>query len=187
LQFHESNERLYLMCRIILITGGARSGKSTFALNLAENYVSRAFLATAEVTDPEMELRIRKHREERGQRYTTIEEPLNIAGAISGLPDATEVVVVDCLTVWLGNLMHHLGQENYPYTEIESLLSLLTQPSRDMILVSNELGMGIVPEYEMGRWFRDAAGRLNQEVARRADEVVFMVSGCPMWAKRQNA
>ncbi len=175
------------MCRIVLITGGARSGKSTFALNLAENYTSRAFLATAEVTDPEMALRIQKHKEERCDRFTTIEEPLNIADAILQLSDATEIVVVDCLTVWLGNLMHHRGQENYPYKEIESLLDMLTKPSLDIVLVSNELGMGIVPEYEMGRWFRDVAGRLNQEVASRADEVIFMVSGCPVWAKRDNS
>jgi adenosylcobinamide kinase / adenosylcobinamide-phosphate guanylyltransferase len=175
------------MCRIVLITGGARSGKSTFALNLAEDYTSRAFVATAEVTDPEMAFRIQKHKEERGEWFTTIEEPLNIAAAILQLPDTTEIVVVDCLTVWLGNLMHHRGQENYPYEEIESLLNILTKPSLDIVLVSNELGMGIVPEYEMGRWFRDVAGRLNQEVASCADEVIFMVSGCPVWAKRDNS
>ncbi|MBN2714784.1 MAG: bifunctional adenosylcobinamide kinase/adenosylcobinamide-phosphate guanylyltransferase [Deltaproteobacteria bacterium] len=172
------------MGKVTLITGGARSGKSRFGLTLGQEYSRPVFLATAEVTDAEMALRIDKHRHERGDLYTTVEEPLDPARILELSDSQVDFVLIDCLTVWLGNLMHHLGQGAWPYREMQRLLKILEHPPCDVALVSNELGMGLVPENEMGRWFRDVAGRLNQDVAIRATEVVFMVSGCPVWVKK---
>lgn len=172
------------MGKVILVTGGARSGKSRFALELSQSYTRPVFIATAEVTDSEMGQRIEMHRHERGERFTTVEEPLNPAKVLNPAVTNMDFALLDCLTVWLGNLMHHRGQNAYPYNEVHSLLKAIEAPPCDVVIVSNELGMGLVPENAMGRWFRDVAGRLNQEVARRATEVVFMVSGCPLWVKK---
>jgi adenosylcobinamide kinase/adenosylcobinamide-phosphate guanylyltransferase len=167
-----------------LITGGGRSGKSRHALRLAEAYAGkRIFIATAEPFDGEMRARIDSHKRERGEAFETIEEPLDLAGALRSVPGDAEVAVVDCLTVWLGNLMHHRGAEAEGLPEISEFLNILDEPPCDLIIVTNEVGMGIVPENEMARRFRDASGRLGQEVARRAGRVVLMVSGLPVFVK----
>ncbi len=171
--------------RIVFITGGARSGKSSYALDLANTAQKKAFIATAQPIDSEMRTRIEKHREERGDSFHTIEEPWDIAGAIHSLDEKTEVVVIDCITVWLGNLMHRYGAETETSPEISSLIESLKRPQLDIIVVSNELGMGIVPENEMARRFRDLAGHINMEIARIADKVVFMVSGIPTVVKEK--
>ncbi|MBN2527107.1 MAG: bifunctional adenosylcobinamide kinase/adenosylcobinamide-phosphate guanylyltransferase [Deltaproteobacteria bacterium] len=171
------------MKKVMLITGGARSGKSRFALELTNGKQHRAFIATATVTDPEMASRILKHREERGDDFATIEAPLDLASALTSISSETEIVVVDCLTVWLGNLMHQHGMSDQRYDEVTAFLDTIANPPCDVVIVSNELGMGIVPENQMARWFRDVAGRLNQEVARCATDLVFMVSGYPLWIK----
>ena len=172
------------MHEVIYVTGGARSGKSSYALRLAESYERRVFLATAEAFDGEMQRRIDKHREEREGPFTTVEEPLFIDRALRNLPEGTSVVLLDCLTVWLGNLMHHLGTEAAISERIDALLDVLQTPPCDIILVSNEVGMGIVPENAMAREFRDLAGTLNRKVAERATQAYLLCSGLPLVLKK---
>lgn len=172
---------------ITLILGGARSGKSRYALELAERSARKAFIATAEPFDDEMRERIRRHREERGEAYQSFDEPVDLAGALGRLPAGTEVAVVDCLTVWLGNLLHRRGEdvsgEIGGHPEIGALLAALAAAPCPLILVSNEVGLGIVPANALARRFVDLAGRLNQEIAARADRVVLMVSGLPLYLR----
>lgn len=171
------------MSRVVLVTGGARSGKSRYALDEAARATKRAFIATAECTDDEMRRRISLHQAKRGKAYLTIEEPLELSAALRRIPADTEVAVVDCLTVWLGNLMHHRADARDDYAEVRAFLSAIETPPCDLIVVSNEVGMGIVPKTAMGRRFRDLSGQVNQAVAAVADKVVFMVSGIPILAK----
>ena len=167
------------MSRVVLVTGGARSGKSRYALERAMTYERRAFVATAVPFDAEMRRRIARHRAQRKRRFLTVEEPLDVANALRRLPRSTQVAVVDCLTVWMGNLMHRYGDRCARCTEIRALLRLLRRPPCDLILVTNEVGMGIVPDNALARAFRDMAGSFNQAVGRLADEVVWMLSGIP--------
>jgi len=172
------------MPEVIYVTGGARSGKSSYALKLAETYERRVFLATAEAFDGEMQRRIDKHKEEREERFTTVEEPVYLDRALRNLPDGTEVVLVDCLTVWLSNMMHYLGDEAAINERIDALLDVLSDPPCDIIFVSNEVGMGIVPENAMAREFRDLAGTLNRKVAERATQAYLLCSGLPLVLKQ---
>lgn len=170
-----------------MITGGARSGKSRFALASAEEAGHRrVYVASAEPLDEEMRRRIERHRGERGAGWSTIEEPVDLAGALARLAPETEVAVVDCLTVWLGNLVHRSEgaadlaadlTDLATFPEIAALLALLDAPPCPLIFVTNELGWGIVPDNALARAFRDLAGRVNEEVARRADRVVLMIAG----------
>jgi adenosylcobinamide kinase/adenosylcobinamide-phosphate guanylyltransferase len=169
--------------KVTLLTGGARSGKSTHALTLAAPYARRAFIATAEAFDDELRRRIERHREERGSGYVTVEEPLDVAGALRGLRGKADVAVVDCLTVWLGNLMHHRGADREEYAEIDEVLRMLADPPCDLVLVSNEVGMGIIPGDALTRRYRDLLGLLNRRVAAEADEVYLLVSGLPLRIK----
>lgn len=169
--------------RVTLITGGARSGKSRFALELCAGRRHLVFVATAEPCDEEMRARIEKHRRERGESFFTVEEPLDLAGALGSLSPDTEIAVVDCLTVWLGNLFHRRGATDESYPETDDFLKVLTAPPCELVLVTNEVGAGLVPAESAGRCFRDAAGRLNQGVADAADEVIAMVCGLPLWLK----
>lgn len=170
--------------KIVFVTGGARSGKSTFALNLAMQHERRVFLATAEPFDTEMRLRIGRHREERGTAFTTIEEPVQIARAIMNVPEGTDVVLLDCLTVWTGNLMHRFGEDEPAISEeVDALLDVLLNPPCSLVIVTNETGMGIVPENAMARRFRDMAGIINQRVAARSDEAWLLASGLPLKLK----
>ncbi len=171
--------------KIIYVTGGARSGKSSFALQLAANYNNRVFLATAEPFDGEMVQRIQKHREERSGQFTTIEEPLALDCALRAVPAGTEVLLLDCLTVWAGNLMHYAEgkAEGEMEQQIERFLEALGNLHYDVILVSNEVGMGIVPENAMARRFRDIAGIINQRVASLASEAWLLCSGLPLRLK----
>jgi adenosylcobinamide kinase / adenosylcobinamide-phosphate guanylyltransferase len=169
--------------KITLITGGSRSGKSSYALSLARPYKKPIFLATAEPFDGEMSDRIRRHQAERGDTFITIEEPVELAKALASLPAGTEVVLIDCLTVWLGNLMHKQGLREEPYAEVEALYVFLKNPPCDLIFVTNEVGSGIIPADALTRAYRDHAGWLNQEVARRADQVVLVTCGLPLTLK----
>ncbi len=172
------------MSRITLITGGARSGKSDYALKGASRcFLNPAFLATAEACDDEMRRRIDRHRQERGERFITHEEPLQIATAVRHLAWEHDGVLIDCLTVWLGNLFHHLGEAE-TYEPIEQFLQLLSKPPTSLIIVTNEVGMGLVPEHPVSRLFRDLAGKVNRAVADLADDVLFLVSGQPLQIKR---
>lgn len=170
--------------RTLYVTGGARSGKSTYALQRAMMFEKRIFVATAEAFDEEMARRIQKHREERKDDFAvTIEEPLELPSALCAADGVADVILVDCLTVWLGNLFHRVGDKDEIAARIDALLEALQTVRTPVIAVSNELGMGIVPQTAMGRAFRDAAGFLNQKTARHADEAVLMVSGLPVHLK----
>jgi len=164
------------MGRVTLILGGARSGKSARALALAT--APKVFLATAEALDWEMADRIRLHKAERGSEWKLIEAPLEIAPAIAGQTAGT--LVVDCLTLWLSNLMH---SEHDMEAETDTLLAALAGSNADIILVSNEVGLSVAPENALARRFRDAQGRLNQAVAAVADRVEFIAAGLPMVLK----
>jgi adenosylcobinamide kinase/adenosylcobinamide-phosphate guanylyltransferase len=170
------------MGKITLITGGARSGKSSFALSLGlKNYSERAFIATAVPFDREMKERISQHREERDGQFYTIEEPLDLPRALIALRSGTEVGIVDCLTVWLGNLYHHFPDEEEKVgLQVDAFLEHLDHPVCDLILVTNEVGWGIVPENPMARSFRDRAGYLNRSVARKATHVYLLCCGIPL-------
>jgi adenosylcobinamide kinase/adenosylcobinamide-phosphate guanylyltransferase len=168
--------------RVVFITGGARSGKSSLALSEALKMSGRkAFVATAQATDKEMEDRIKRHKKDRGNGWKTFEEPLSLAALIRKIDGQYPVIVVDCLTLWLANvMMSGLDAEK----EIGRLTSALRGMKRSsLFIVSNEVGMGIVPENELARRFRDMAGKLNQRVAAIAGEVFITVSGIPLKIK----
>jgi len=185
--------------RIVFITGGARSGKSSFAIENARSLPGRkVYVATAGALDEEMKDRIRKHREERGAEWDTIEEPLELAEAIGRIRNQYSVVLIDCLTLWLSNLLLNSGggtnpsfskdgtRGDYdPDHEMDKLIAALelNKESLSIFLVSNEVGMGIVPDNRLARQFRDLAGKLNQKVAGTADEVYMVVSGIPVRIK----
>jgi len=174
---------------VTLVTGGARSGKSRFARDLAARYLGRrAFIATAEAMDDEMRDRIRRHREERGELYATVEEPIDLAAALGRLPGDTEVAIIDCLTVWLGNLLHRRGQggggaELVDLPEVSAFLAAVADPPCSLVLVTNEVGFGVIPENALARRYVELLGRLNQDVAERAARVVLLVSGLPLALK----
>ena len=164
--------------RVTLITGGARSGKSRHALERAGRYDSAAFIATSIPSDDEMRQRIENHKKERDESFATIEEPVDLANAVASLPGGTKAAVIDCLTTWLGNLMHNQpNRESFP--EVNAFLKAIEAPPCDLIIVTNEVGMGIVPDNPMARRFRDIAGNINQKTAALADEVILMVRGIP--------
>lgn len=166
---------------LILVGGGARSGKSRYALELARKHGTHLmFVATAEGFDEEMAARIARHRAERGAEFTTIEEPLEIAEAMSKIADA-DAIVIDCLTLWLSNIMLTFGRS--VATEVEKLVAAAQATRAAVIAVTNEVGCGIVPESTLGRDFRDQSGMLNQRVASVADEVYWMVFGQPLRVK----
>ena len=167
--------------KIIFITGGARSGKSSYALKLASSYVNKAYIATAQITDEEMKLRIEKHKAERDESYKTVEEPLDLSGALAGTKDIFDVTIIDCLTLWLSNLFLREEKERSDY--INDYLKALRNFSASLIIISNELGMGIVPEHKLSRDFRDEMGLVNQKTAQIAHEAYFMVSGMPVKTK----
>ena len=158
--------------QLIVITGGVRSGKSSKALSLAAAYPKKLFVATARAGDDEMHDRIARHRAERGEEWITLEEPLDLAAAMRIEPDA--VAVIDCLTLWLANAME--AQINIE-AGLDGLLAAASQRRGPVIVVTNEVGLGIVPAFESGRLFRDLAGSVNQRLAAAADVVLFMVSG----------
>ena len=166
------------MQRRTFLLGGARSGKSRRALALAESVSKRRiYIATAEALDDEMADRIARHKAERGAGWDTLEAPLALSQAITDSCHPEQVCVVDCLTLWLSNLMHH---ERDPEAETRALCAALKQANGPLILVSNELGLGLVPETALGRAFRDAQGRLNQAMADVCDRVEFVAAGLPV-------
>ena len=171
------------MKRIILVTGGSRSGKSKIALDLAAPYGNKGFIATAEATDDEMRARIERHRRERDSSYLTVEEPVNLNRAIESLPEVIDVAVLDCITVWLGNLFYHDKITDGTCPEIDAFLDSLQSPPCHLILVTNEVGMGVVPADADTRLFRDTAGSINQILAELAQEVIFSISGIPLRVK----
>ncbi len=176
--------RTRLKSQTSLIIGGGRSGKSSYAqdyaLNVSEGTPSRAYIATAEPIDREMKERIAAHQKDRSDRFITIEEPLDLAQAIQDLPPSVEVCVVDCLTVWLGNLLHHKKDAS---KEIQKLIAVLREPPCDILLVTNETGLGIIPADAQSRAFRDIAGWMNQDIASISKNVILLVAGLPLALK----
>jgi adenosyl cobinamide kinase/adenosyl cobinamide phosphate guanylyltransferase len=159
------------------VGGGARSGKSAFAIERARKSGPRlGFLATAQTLDAEMAVRAEMHRRERGPAFVTIEEPVAIDVAIAA--SRFDALVVDCLTLWISNLVLQGGEPDTP-----RLLQAARRAAGDVVFVTNEVGCGIVPENALARRFRDTAGRVNREVAREADEVYWMAFGCPLRVK----
>ena len=166
---------------IPLVLGGARSGKSRYAERLVKAAASSAtYCATAEAGDAEMAERIAAHRARRSPFWRTVEAPLALAEAISAEAALEHPILVDCLTLWLSNLLL-AGKE--PGQSASALCRALQEAAGPVVLVSNEVGMGLVPETLLGRRFRDAAGWLNQEVAALADRVVFIAAGLPLVLK----
>ncbi|MGO3927182.1 bifunctional adenosylcobinamide kinase/adenosylcobinamide-phosphate guanylyltransferase [Rhodopseudomonas pseudopalustris] len=165
-----------------LVLGGARSGKSVFGEKLvADSALSRIYLATATRSDDEMTQRIAHHRSRRGDGWITVEEPLALVDALTREAVRGRAVLVDCLTLWLFNLME-AGRD--PEIEARRLTRFLGVAAAPIVLVSNEVGLGLVPETPLGRTFRDAQGRLNQIVAAAVPDVVFVAAGLPLWLKR---
>jgi adenosylcobinamide kinase/adenosylcobinamide-phosphate guanylyltransferase len=165
---------------LTFLLGGARSGKSAHAEKLATALPSPwTYIATAEAYDGEMAERIALHRARRGTGWTTVDAPLDLAQALRAAPDGRPVLV-DCLTLWLSN--HMLAEHDLDALSSE-LEAVLAAPRGPWFVVSNEVGMGIVPDNVLGRRFRDAQGRLNQRVAACATSVFFMVAGIPMQVK----
>ncbi len=172
------------MARTIFITGGARSGKSRLAEKIAEDFgPPLCYIATGQARDPEMAERIAAHRARRGEKWRTVEEPLLLQEAVKTADGRFRAVMVDCITLWLSNLLlTHDGTER-PLEEVLALAGLLPLLTTPVILVSNEVGMGIVPENALARTFRDLAGRANEILAAAADEVYVTFSGLPLRLK----
>lgn len=165
---------------LTLLLGGARSGKSTHAEKLATALPAPwTYIATAQSHDDEMAERIALHRSRRGEGWRTVDAPLDLAQALGSVPEGRPVLV-DCLTLWLSN--HMLADHDVDAVSAE-LEQTLSAPRGPWFVVSNEVGLGIVPDNPLGRRFRDAQGRLNQRVASIADRVLFMVAGLPMQVK----
>jgi adenosylcobinamide kinase/adenosylcobinamide-phosphate guanylyltransferase len=170
--------------KIYFITGGARSGKSAFAEELACRLPGkRAYLATAQALDQEMAARIEKHKQDRGVAWDTYEEPLAVSELLRKLSGRYEVALLDCLTLWLSNVMAHTDSDGAVISRSDDLAAALQEFDGACIVVSNEVGLGIVPDNPLARKFRDFAGVLNQKVARIADEAYFTASGIPMKIK----
>lgn len=170
------------MQKIIFVLGGSRSGKSTFALEETSAISGKkAFIATAECLDEEMRMRIEKHRQERRKDWVTYEEPLYIARLMEKIRGEYDVISIDCLTLWLSNIMHAgLDAED----EVKRLTQAISGNCPPILyIISNEVGLGIVPASPMGREYRDNLGFLNQEIARIANNVYFMVAGIPLKVK----
>jgi len=179
------------MGKLILVLGGARSGKSSFAQRVAQERGGDrvVYVATAEAGDEEMQERIEKHRQSRPAAWHTLEAPRDVAAAILAHARDAQVVLVDCLTLLVSNLLVEADDpfasevEGSVAVEVDALAACSETLAADLIVVSNEVGMGLVPPYPLGRAFRDIVGRANQDLARQAHEVYLLVAGLPMTLK----
>ena len=174
--------------KIIFITGGVRSGKSQFALELAQTFPGpKAFLATAQALDREMAERIRRHKRNRPKDWQTLEEPLRVAEILMDKADDFRLILIDCLTLWISNGLMARWTEKKFFQEGDRLCKACRDASCSLVIVSNEVGLGIVPDNPSARMFRDLSGLIHQKISRQADEVYFMVSGIPLQIKKRLA
>jgi len=169
---------------MILITGGCRSGKSRFALDYANQYFSKKlYLATCEALDEEMAQRIEHHKKMRSPEWQTIEEPIEIVNKIRRYGDEVDVILLDCITLWLSNLLMRRKNDSEIMEEVSRLIDTMKEKRTSFILVSNEVGLGIVPVDPLSRRFRDLSGMANQKIAEVVNTVILMVSGIPIFLK----
>ncbi len=173
------------MNELIFVIGGCRSGKSTYALHTAEKISAekRIFIATCVPQDDEMKQRITRHKKVRSRSWTTVEEPLKLPEAILQNSQRADVILIDCLTLWVSNLLMQTDDVQKLEEAISHLTDALEKAACTIVLVSNEVGTGIVPENRLARQFRDIAGWMNQAVAKCANKVVWMVAGIPVTIK----
>ena len=172
------------MAKILFITGGARSGKSRLAESLAEGFgTPLCYIATGQALDTEMEERISAHRTRRGGNWHTVEEPLRLAETIRNVDGSFQAILVDCITLWLTNLLLTHEDNDKVMAKVGALVEVMPKGKTPLILVSNEVGMGIVPENALARKFRDLAGKANQMLASAADEAYVTFSGIPIRLK----
>lgn len=173
------------MNKIIFVIGGCRSGKSSHALQTAEKMPGnrKIYIATCVPQDAEMKQRVAKHQQERSQNWVTIEEPLYLAKTILQNSPHADVMLVDCLTLWVSNLLMETDDERQIEEVIAELIAALEKASGSIVLVSNEIGTGIVPENKLARRYRDMIGLVNQAVAKSAGKVIWMVAGIPVVVK----
>jgi adenosylcobinamide kinase/adenosylcobinamide-phosphate guanylyltransferase len=168
---------------VTLILGGAASGKSAFAQQLAEKHPGLLlYVATAQAGDAEMTERIARHRQKRGERWQTLEAPLDLTG-LAPVAGGHSAVLVDCITLWLTNLLLTHGSADQVWTAVEAFVATFDRLPTPLILVSNEVGQGIVPDNALARSFRDLAGGVNQRLAARADQVWLVTAGIPWLLK----
>ena len=178
------------MATLILVTGGTRSGKSAFAQQIAEAKAApHCFIATCRITDDEMAQRVKKHQRERSEAiWTTVEEPIDLTGALSH-HDGYSVYLIDCLTLWISNMMEHYHADQRKYGEtdirrdIDTMLETILGRQATYIFVTNEVGMGIVPENPLARQYRDLVGFCNRLLAAKAQEVILVSCGLPLYLK----
>ncbi len=163
------------MAKITFVLGGARSGKSAFAVELAKNCKKVAYIATAQALDDEMAERIRVHKALRPKNWQVIESPLNADRVVKGLDGKTDFILFDCVTLYITNLITQ--SDTKILSEIENLCNASRKTAADIVIVSNEVGLGVVPDNELSRRFRDLAGKANQIIAKEADEVYFLTAG----------
>ena len=172
------------MSRIIFITGGARSGKSALAEDQARGFgAPLGYLATGSAGDAEMTARIARHRERRGPDWQTMEEPLRVTEVLRGHDGFFRAVLLDCVTLWLSNLLHHYGDSGPALAAVRELAAAFPSLETPLVIVANEVGLGIVPDNPLARTFRDLAGEANGLIAAAADEVYVTFSGLPLKLK----
>ena len=171
--------------QVTLVLGGCRSGKSSYAQSLAEQISGdhKVFVATSLPRDEEMQDRVRRHKQDRGPDWRTQECPLDLADSIRRYRPKADVLLIDCLTLWVANLLEQKAEETFVFASLNTVLDALEPGGCPIILVGNEVGTGIVPENSLARLFRDVNGFVNQRVAARADRVVWMVAGLPVPVK----
>jgi adenosylcobinamide kinase/adenosylcobinamide-phosphate guanylyltransferase len=173
------------MYSIKFVLGGCRSGKSKYALSYANSHwqAPKGFIATSEPLDHEMQARIANHQKERGRDWHTIECPINICNTIQHVSHQYSGMLLDCITLWISNLMCQDMDDAFIKNQIAQFLDALTNIQCPIVIVSNEVGLGIVPDNAMARLYRDLVGYANQQIANIAEQVVFMVAGIPMTVK----
>jgi adenosylcobinamide kinase/adenosylcobinamide-phosphate guanylyltransferase len=172
------------MSELVLLTGGVRSGKSRYAQTIASRAKRKVFyIATAEALDIDMRKRIQAHRKSRPKDWHTVEEPVYVQKAIKGLPHGKNTVIIDCLTLFISNLIHKGLSDAEIRSEIKGVIAALRKNSCLAVIVTNEVGSGVVPDTALGRRFRDLQGTVNSIVAKEAEKVCLLVSGIPLYIK----